>query len=284
VFCSENTDQSKTNGILPSIEMINKVFYHVNKSNGINRKINNIYLAGGEPTLREDLCDIITIAAKHANAVHISTHGDYDNTEKLAKEIKICGITNVAISLHGHDALTHDRTTRIPGSFVRTINSIIAFLENNLTVNINCVVTNFNIDKIKNVVEFIANNFSLIKHLTFSHYRQHGEACEHKHLMFNPWDHTSQITEAINEAEQKNLKIKFRDFPFCIEPRIKLLNSKVAKIYVVIWKSLKKFELLSEESNKNLLPRCSQCSENDCFGYLTANLENYDKYSAWKKM
>lgn len=285
IFCCENTDQHKTNGILPTIEMIVEVLKNIHSlNNNHNNKINSIYIAGGEPTERDDLYDIVELTAKQANKVYITTHGDYAHPEIIAEKLISSGATNIAFSLHGHDHITHDAITRTNGSFEKTVNSIKTFIERGLVVSINYVVVSTNINGLKNTIDLIAREFPNIEQITFSHYRQHGEACEHNYLFFDPWKCGASINDVIDASIEKKINVKFRDFPLCIDQRLKLLNSKAEKFYVVIWKKSGEYGLFSEEAQRSLLPRCIKCDEKECSGHLTANIESYDKYSAWKKM
>ena len=278
IFCSENTDEKQTNRTLPSLEMIQKVL----EQNGHN--FDGIYIAGGEPTLRDDLYDIVRIASKKADKIYISTHGDLEYPEEIAIALKKSGATHIAFSLHGADAEMHDKTTRKEGSFERTIHSIQSFILQGFIIHINCVVTSINITKLKEIVKFAFCEFPYIDYLVFTHYFRQGSACEHDFLAFDPWEKAHHIQEAIDAAIKKTFPIKFRDFPLCLDSRLPSLNSIVDHYYVAIWETKEKFYLLSESTYKTRLPKCTSCTIQGCGGYLTANLHKYDKYQAWQEL
>lgn len=93
----------------------------IDEAAGLNCQ--KLQLTGGEPTLRDDLRELITYAnASGFKIIEIFTNGTH-LTESMIQFFADTGV-HVAVSIHSYCARTHDAITRVPGSFERTLNSI----------------------------------------------------------------------------------------------------------------------------------------------------------------
>lgn len=77
-------------------------------------------VSGGEIFVRPDLFTIIEHARKLQFSVKLKTNGVMIREAK-ARRIAALGVEAVQISLYSHDAATHDKITKLTGSFKRTI-------------------------------------------------------------------------------------------------------------------------------------------------------------------
>lgn len=77
-------------------------------------------VSGGEIFVRPDLFTIIEHARKLQFSVKLKTNGVMIREAK-ARRIAALGVEAVQISLYSHDAATHDKITKLPGSFKRTV-------------------------------------------------------------------------------------------------------------------------------------------------------------------
>ena len=75
-----------------------------------------LWLGGGEPTLRRDLFATARAArAMGYSRVKLQTNGMLLAYEDFARRCRDAGVTEVAFSIKGHDAETHDRLAQTPG-------------------------------------------------------------------------------------------------------------------------------------------------------------------------
>ena len=77
-------------------------------------------VSGGEIFMRPDLFTIIEHARKLQFSVKLKTNGVMIREAK-ARRIAALGVEAVQISLYSHDAATHDKITKLTGSFKRTV-------------------------------------------------------------------------------------------------------------------------------------------------------------------
>ena len=71
-------------------------------------------ITGGEPTLREDLVDIVAYATRHKIRTGIFTNGSLLD-RLLAEELVAAGIDTICISLDAVDTALHDSLRNMPG-------------------------------------------------------------------------------------------------------------------------------------------------------------------------
>lgn len=77
-----------------------------------------LWLGGGDPTLRRDLFGLIDAARRLGYVqIKLQTNAMMLAYERFAVRCREAGVTEVALSLKGPDAETHERYTRAEGSF-----------------------------------------------------------------------------------------------------------------------------------------------------------------------
>jgi len=94
----------------------------------VGRKLNElgtliISLAGGEPLLREDLCEIIGIL-RDANHFPIMITNGWHVDERRARELMQAGLQEVSVSVDYRDAAKHDRQRGGAGSWERAVRAL----------------------------------------------------------------------------------------------------------------------------------------------------------------
>jgi radical SAM protein with 4Fe4S-binding SPASM domain len=116
-------------------------------------------LTGGDVYRRKDLHEILELARAKRFAVSIKTHGMHiDKAEAAA--LKALSVRRVDLSVHGADDATHDRVTRVPGSFQRTKSAAHYLDEVGIDVHINFVGTRYNLPQLPRVRELFAERFA----------------------------------------------------------------------------------------------------------------------------
>ncbi|RJQ69910.1 MAG: radical SAM protein [Desulfobacteraceae bacterium] len=83
----------------------------------------SLALSGGELLMREDIGEIFAFLHEHRFLLTIYTNGTL-LSEHLIGQVAGLRPQSVEVSVYGADDQVHDRVTRVPGSFRRTIGSI----------------------------------------------------------------------------------------------------------------------------------------------------------------
>lgn len=113
----------------------------------------NLTLSGGEPLAHPNFYEIGAAAKRLGFVVRIKSNGHAIKphvAERIRSEIDPFLIE---VSLHGARAQTHDRQTRVAGSFDRLLNNIGAMRAAALRVKVNSVLTRWNEDEIEDMID-----------------------------------------------------------------------------------------------------------------------------------
>jgi MoaA/NifB/PqqE/SkfB family radical SAM enzyme len=126
------------------------------------KKEKEIFLTGGEPLLHPQIIEIIKIIKQKIpnTKIGLFTSGIIEEKEKLcplsqktAKELAEVGLERCYFSIYSDCKNQHDWMTGCNGSFECTKDTIRLLEENGIEVRFNTVVTAFNLDRLKNIIE-----------------------------------------------------------------------------------------------------------------------------------
>ena len=89
------------------------------------RGMNRIDFTGGEPTIRQDINELISYARQHGfKQVGVITNGVRMCNKEFAKKMIGAGLNDALFSLHGPNAEIHDGLTQLPNSFEKIVKSM----------------------------------------------------------------------------------------------------------------------------------------------------------------
>ncbi|MDQ1239791.1 MAG: hypothetical protein QG577_1977 [Thermodesulfobacteriota bacterium] len=106
-----------------------------------------ISFAGGEATLRPDLCELIKYAKESRLNVTVVTNG-FLLTEKLLREFERAGLNGLVVSLNGVNRATHDESRGVSGSFDRIMNILPIMSKFRYEVNLETIIMETNLEQL----------------------------------------------------------------------------------------------------------------------------------------
>lgn len=109
-----------------------------------DQSIVQITFTGGEPLLRNELCELIQYAKKYHFFTKIDSNAFLMDKDQITK-LKYAGLDRVGISLDHHREKEHDNLRKCPGIFKNVLNAIIICHELNLSVYLQTYVTKQNL-------------------------------------------------------------------------------------------------------------------------------------------
>ena len=128
-------------------------------------QVMNLTFTGGEPLAHPSFLTLGRQARELGFVVRIKSNG-HALRGKLAEDIKReVDPFLVEVSLHGATAETHDRQTRVPGSFERLVSNLPELLSLGYRIKLNGTLTRFNEHEIEPMFE-LADRFGLILSLS----------------------------------------------------------------------------------------------------------------------
>ena len=104
----------------------------------------NLALSGGEPLVHPEFFDIARRARELGFVIRVKTNGHTLAGETALRLKDQIDPFQVDISIHGARAESHDRQTRVRGSFDRVMANIAGAVDCGLRVKLNCVLTQWN--------------------------------------------------------------------------------------------------------------------------------------------
>lgn len=137
-------------------------------------EINRLWISGGEPTLRDDLPEILEMFYKNNHIKDVNMPTNALRADRLIEWVgrfrrncPDCNI-NVSISLDGFGEV-HDRQRGVPGNFYIALAALKRVCDTfkddaKVITNIATVITKFNIDQVNDFMEWMLGRFNLTNH------------------------------------------------------------------------------------------------------------------------
>ena len=270
VFCVVKGENVGKFGSMPK-EEAEKIIKDFISSGG-----RTIVFTGGEPTLRDDLAEIIDYAEKFDDlrGISIITNGvrlsDKNYLKKLLEADRKHKMS-FCFSLHSHKKEISELLTRAKGTFEKTIKGLENVIQSNRVVSIYQVITSKNYRDLLEFCRFLNKNYPQIREITFAYPFPQGNA------LLNDWIFTKisslrpYLIKALKFLEEKNYRIYIAacgQFPLCCIPGFEETVLRGVEIGeedisgVVGKKAFHEFEMASDEwvnQYKGKSKECQKC-------------------------
>ncbi|GLB58875.1 TIGR04053 family radical SAM/SPASM domain-containing protein [Cytobacillus sp. NCCP-133] len=116
-----------------------------------------LVFTGGDPLMRQDVFDIADYAVKKGVRVSMTPSATPNVTKEAIEKAKEVGLSRWAFSLDGPNAEIHDHFRGTSGSFDLTIERIKYLHELEIPVQINTVISRYNIDYLEEMAMVVEN-------------------------------------------------------------------------------------------------------------------------------
>ncbi|HEX2980681.1 MAG TPA: PqqD family peptide modification chaperone, partial [Anaerolineaceae bacterium] len=100
-------------------------------------RIPHIVFTGGEPTLRDDLCELVAHAEKNGQITGLNTNARRLSDPTFVQRLVDAGLDHVQITLESNDPAIHDRMVMAPGAWQETVQGLRNALASRLFVMTN---------------------------------------------------------------------------------------------------------------------------------------------------
>ncbi|MGD0877772.1 MAG: radical SAM protein [Anaerolineales bacterium] len=116
----------------------------------------HIIFTGGEPTLREDLPELIAHAEQNGQITGLNTNARRLSDAQYVEKLVEAGLDHVQITLESNEMGIHDGMVRSHGAFTQTVKGLQNALNNRLYVMTNTTMLRTNVDTIPTTLDFLA--------------------------------------------------------------------------------------------------------------------------------
>lgn len=231
---------------------------------------NNIIFNGGEPTIREDIIDLVHYAKQIGfESIMLISNARMFSYDAFCKKMILAGLRLVFITLEASNERLHDKLTTVKGSFQQTIAGIKNLKKYGLEVHTNTVINKLNHRDLKNLpylMKDLGVDFSKLSFMRFS-----GDNFEKNAAYITI--RMSEIVPSIRRAAEAFKKVKkefiIQEIPACVmKTHIACLRmgKKIPKINTKHPHS-KNFITKYKRDGNIKLPQCESCFFNEnCLG------------------
>lgn len=119
--------------------------------------IPHVVFTGGEPTLRDDLPELIARAEHNGQITGINTNGRRLSNRDYVDSLVEAGLDHVQITLESSEPDVHDRMVNLRGAWKQTVAGIRNVLETPLYVMTNTTMLSTNRDTLEDTMQFLAD-------------------------------------------------------------------------------------------------------------------------------
>lgn len=256
--CQDRQLRKKTSDL--TTEEVNEIL-EVEVAKGL--KIDKVVLTGGEPTINKDLLEIVKLIKLYGvRIIQLQTNAKSLNNMDTCRKLVDSGVNSFGISLHGATDTIHELFTNTPHSFEQTVQSLKNLKKiKECKVSLNTVVTNFNIDKLGDIIKYVQDEgLADSLQLAFIHLTGKAEACKNEIIKIT--DAANAIKHAISTYGDGTIKIFTEAIPFCL---MSGYEKNVAEAYnsgeVLVYDKFKnrEFTKLRKTMFKGKGPSCWKC-------------------------
>lgn len=162
-----------------------------------------ISITGGEPTIREDLAEIVGyLKKKGARTIEIQTNALMLADARLAKKLKKAGVKKAFVSFHSHLPKIHDLLILRKGGFEKCVQGIKNLLDGGIEVILNPVVNSLTYRSLPRYIDFINKNFPEIKCVSLSVVQPNQRAMKNKKIIPRCGDIGPFVEKALDLADK----------------------------------------------------------------------------------
>ena len=119
--------------------------------------IPHIVFTGGEPTLREDLPELIAYAENLGQITGINTNGRRLKDQTFLDSLVKAGLDHIQVTLESHDPQTHDHMVAAPGAWQDTVAGIRNAVASKLYMMTNTTLLQANSRHLKSTLQFLSD-------------------------------------------------------------------------------------------------------------------------------
>jgi len=183
----------------------------------------SVALTGGEPTLREDLPDLVAQARQEGfTAISLLTNAMRLARGPLLDRLVAAGVTSLFVPFLSHREAVHDDLLGVKGAFRRTMGGVDRARAAGLEIAYNTVITTRNLEDLAPLMAWIAERFAAPNiQGNISYIAPQGWALDHPDLTPRLKDVRPHLRAALDTCAEKSMQITVPGLcglPMCILP------------------------------------------------------------------
>jgi radical SAM protein with 4Fe4S-binding SPASM domain len=175
-----------------------------------------VSFTGGEPTLRDDLPELVAYARNKGMRVNLITNGlrcaDADYVQSLADS----GLHSAQVSIEGGSAEIHDTITRHAGSWERSVAAVRNLRAAGIHTHTNTTICGGNREHLPELVDFIAQDLES-EYFSMNMVIRTGTALEHQQDAIRYTEVGAMIEAIQRRARERGVRLVwYSPVPYCL--------------------------------------------------------------------
>lgn len=173
----------------------------------------NIYLFGGEPTVRKDIFKIIKLIKKSHNVPFLFTNGLKLTEFEFCRKLKEVGLEAIFFSLDGFTEYVHEKLRGDANQLYVKMRALKNLKELRIPVFISStIVGDLNEDQVPLLLKFAVKNNDFIKRIVFRPVTPHGRVMINIEKIITPSDIMNLLEEATKCKIRRQYSFEFARF------------------------------------------------------------------------
>jgi radical SAM protein with 4Fe4S-binding SPASM domain len=175
-----------------------------------------VSFTGGEPTLREDLPELVAYAKGKGLRVNLITNGLRCAGGNLVQALARAGLDSAQVSIEGPTATVHDAITQNAGSWEQTVQAVHALRAAHIHTHTNTTICEGNRAQLLELVDFIAQTLHS-EYFSMNMVIRTGTALNHEEANLS-YTEIGPIVTAIQErARARGVRfVWYSPIPYCL--------------------------------------------------------------------
>lgn len=186
-----------------------------------------VSFTGGEPTLRDDLPELIAYAKSKGMRANLITNGLRCASPEYVETLAKAGLDSAQVSLEGPTAAVHDTIVQRPGAFERTTQAVHTLRKAGIHTHTNTTICGGNRAHLLTLVDFIAEELHS-EYFSMNMVIRTGSALQHPEDDVSYREIGAHIQAVQERAKEKGTRLVwYSPLPYCLfNPIVHELGSK----------------------------------------------------------
>ena len=167
-------------------------------------RIPHVVFTGGEPTLREDLVELVAYAQAKGLVTGLNTNGRKLADPSLLQALIAAGLDHVQITIESYDATVHNTMVRASGAWEETLAGLRNVVASKIYMMTNTTLLQNNAYELERILEFLASEGVPTVGLNALIYSGHGREV-HTGLQENELPALLDIAQRLTQAHGQRL-------------------------------------------------------------------------------
>lgn len=245
----------------------------------------SVVFTGGEPTIRDDLIELVKFSKNLGAEVKLQTNGVVLHDKDYVSKLVQAGLTKTLVSIHSFNEETNDFITQVPGSLKKSLTGIKNFIDNKVQVHIGYVITSKNTDLV-GFVKFIKQKFPEINFFLFFLAWPFARGWRNRQYTPRLKDIETNLKEVFDYCAKNGVDFSTRGIPLCYMRGVENHSSETQGLLsdekpMVIndYKTLEPKHSFEETNVKE--PCCDFCKLNHKCGGIWKHYSEVHKNQLW---